>query len=61
MSTQWKPGKVYLKTTSKEGHTTYTSHDCWQTDLFIRYANEVATAEGGKAELITQDEYKANR
>jgi hypothetical protein len=61
MNIEWRPGTVYLKTTDDEGHSTFTVHNCWNADTFVKFCHAAATAAGGKAEEITPDEYKRNK
>ena len=56
----WKPGTIHLKTTTSDGFTSFTRHECWNVDRFVASAHEIATMEGGKAEQITADEFRTN-
>jgi hypothetical protein len=57
MSQEWKPGTVFLKTTDKEGRETFTTHNCWNADLFVKTCHQSAVDAGGRAEQITEEDY----
>lgn len=56
----WKPGTVFLRTETSEGHVAFTRHTCWNIDLFLRTQQEIAKEEGGNAISISEEEFKRN-
>lgn len=53
----WDEGTVCLKTTAKEGATTYTEHRCWNVVRFVKFATSVAVEEGGSCSRMTREDF----
>ena len=51
--------QIFMRRTDKKGGVTITDHWCWDAQRFIDARMEEARKEGGKVELITQDQYRA--
>jgi len=62
MVEQWNPGVLYLRVTAKKDEPPFVGkHDCWNRDLFVETQRQARQKEGGSVEVITREQYEAER
>lgn len=52
---------IFLRHTDKEGKSYVHEHRVWDRDLFLKSTAAAALKAGGKAEAITEQDFKAER
>ena len=59
---EWSPGIIYLRVTPAPGKRAYVAmHTCWNRELFIEAENDRRRKEGGKIEVLTEQQYNKER
>ena len=62
MAEQWDSGVLYLRVIAKKGEPPFVSkHDCWNRALFVESQRQARQKEGGSVEVITREQYEAER
>lgn len=52
---------VYLRHVDKSGHAHLVEHRVWDIDRFVQSQMAAAIKEGGRVEVVTQEQYRAAR